>query len=575
VKTTHTSSVLPSRWSSAALLRRNPKLLSLDIFGFALRPAVLDHEDIHRLVASYLRRKTTFVIDDYLERRHRAEALASRRAANAGRTDLALSEITDQLAYVLGEVVGDGRAAARQAITTELELEQLVHLPNDEALELYRDAKAASIPVAFVGDSYLPRDLIAKMLQKAGYHDGRVLVSSHEGATKSSGRLYESLVERSGLAAERITNVGPDPVTDIARATAAGLTAVQVTAKRADVVHLFDLGLTERTGIDSLGLALAADRLGQVDPDVTPGDLGFYGAGPLGAGFAAWVGRLIDEQRPDHTVFGGPAGRLFRRLVTILRPDLPTTALHELESAAGSSPGPAAIDDFVERARVADGDRLLVVDVGWNGQTHEQIAGELQRRGHSVRIDGAYLGTLDAPGADEPVQVWAFDGRPDRPVAGSVAALVEVLAALVPPSEPWRARPNHVGDYRAIAPLIAEGIVAFAEQFQPWLRLDKHDVSAALAEPALRIVSSPTHAEAQLLGRYRSAGELGTAAVPLAVLPIDGEIARNPRIVEVAEATSIWQQGYQALARGDEQRSGSARRLRRGLRKALPRDQPS
>ena len=101
-------------------------------------------------------------------------------------------------------------AEIRQAaISIEIELLQALCRPNPDAIWLYDRAAERSIPVAFLADSYLPRDLIGRLLRRAGFRADHLLISSHEGVTKADG-LFDRLVRSVTVDPATMVHLGPE-----------------------------------------------------------------------------------------------------------------------------------------------------------------------------------------------------------------------------------------------------------------------------------------------------------------------------------------------------------------------------
>jgi len=467
---------------------------------------VLEPDDVHRLVASYLRDElgpTPRSSDDgYVTIRRLAEDRARVAAGEIGVGDVVgMPAVREQLIGLLGagRSGADGPRVASSAIRREIQLHDDLWQANPVAHRLYRDAIAAGIAVAFLADSPLPRDLVTRMLQRAGYGRGIVLVSSQEGVTKASGALYATLADRVGEDPDRITHLGPDVDADRVSAVAAGVRALPVVDERRSVMNQIVAGLVDRTGVDAVALALAADRLAAVDakPDLT--DVGYYAGGPLATGFCAWTGRVITETEPDHVFFCGPAGRLLRQVTTTIRPDLAAVSMHELDGTDDGPSASSAIVELADQIDVRDGDRALAVDLGWGAQPHRWLADGLAENGTRLSVSGAYLGLLEPRSPSEPVGVWALTGADDCLLTSTARQRVEVLSTLLPSLQAdFSANDSGSADSTARHQL-ATGVIQYAKDAAPWLAKLPDDSSRALAEPALRLVSSPSEAETELL----------------------------------------------------------------------------
>jgi hypothetical protein len=585
----------PSRLFSprrhAAILRRDVELLSLDVFGLALRRMVLHPDDVHLLVATAVTDDGRFLAD-YPSMRVEAE---ERARAEIG-PGVGIADIGDQLERLLTEVDPvDGAERARRAIRHELEIERLICRPDPDGVELVEEANQRDIPVAFVADSYLPRDLVARMLLAARYRPEDVLVSSHEGEVKASG-LLERLIRRTGVAAERTVHVGPDPGGGFVQVADTTIRDHTVASGRASVEDRLVLGMTERTGLDSIGLALAADRLSAQPEQTLPGDLGYVAGGPLVCGFAAWVVRAIVDDDPDHVVLHGPTVGILHRVALALRPELAGTRLHRFDpadrlsawSAAGASDpataGPGAdapdpgcarpepglddrLESFCRSIGVADGDRVLAIDLGWNRQDDTELVAAWDRLGERVEVSHLFLGCFDLPHEAESVRCWAFSPDHGHEVRDLAGQRIEILESLLGHEADDAERPR-VGLDDTTRSELEAGVLRFADDFQPWMRLGRYRTTAAMVEPALRLVIDPEPDEARTMAKVASRERDGDGArLPLVELPVrPNGSGREPAGHRPAAAGVVWHQGFQALAE-DDTRSPATRLPRRLTRR--------
>ncbi len=481
-------------------------MLSFDIFGFALEPTVLEADDIHRLVASHvgdsLEPSSGSPTAWWVAMRELAEERARAAAAESGTGVIGMPAVRQHLADVLGATdrAADGPGVARAAIRREIELHRAVWRANPIAHELYRDAVAAGIGIAFLADSPLPRDLVTRILHRAGFQRGEVLVSSQEGATKDAGDLFTTLAERVGVDCERIMHLGPDRRADGDRPTEAGLQIWPAGAARAEVVHRIATGLVERTGVDAMVLALAADRLAAAGSSPTVTDLGYYAAGPLATGFCWSVGRTMAATSPDHVLFCGPSGRLLRQVTSVLWPGLPTNRMHELGSIVDGQPAPARVTEIAERLGLRDGHRVLAVDLGWDDQPHRWLRDGILAQGTQVDVTAAYVGVQTALDEAAPATVWALTGADRCALTLAAHDRFGPLSALVPTLQ---TRLADVGsDSRALGPTghrLASGVIEFARDAAPLLATLPDELSPALIEPVLRLLDAPSTGERALL----------------------------------------------------------------------------
>lgn len=345
--------------------------MSLDVFGVALRPLVLEPSDHHLLVAEELAAYYPTLAPHYPRLRQQAEADAQARATIVGQGAVRLADIADQLRAQLAKLPNPGRgqeppvevpadveAVTRAAVAVELEGWQRLHPARADGLRLYHDARRRGLPVAFVTDSHLPRDLVARLLRQAGYGPGHLLVSSHEGVTKATG-LYLRLIELAGGDPSVVIHIGPDDDLDVAVPASLGLVPHQIVPPAASR-PLFPPRATIRPGgMDSIALAIAAND--EIDHP------GYRAGGPLVAGVASWVAAVAAAERATGLVVVGPraparslartldqlglAGAPVGRPVVVGPDPDPITALRP--SPGGAPAGPVLVVDLGlgERAR--------------------------------------------------------------------------------------------------------------------------------------------------------------------------------------------------------------------------------
>jgi len=535
-------------------------LVSLDIFGLALRRMILAPDDIHLLVDTFLQRHHNTKIEDYVELRHEAERRT--RVQLGSGVGVGVADIAVELERLLTERHErsslDPATVAGEAIRCELEIEQLICRRDPETAELYTEAVHRGIDVAFVADSTLPRDLVTRMLTDFHYRSDNVLVSSHEGRTLSTG-LLDVLLERTGTEARQAVHVGPDEETAVAGAAMSGVKGCLVPPPREQVEDQVVLGATKRTGLDSIGLALAADRLMKAGPNVTAADVGYYAAGPLVCGFATWVGQLIDDIDPDHVVFYGPTVGFISRLAIELKPELAGARLTRFDPSimppSDRSPGPATLLDqifgFCDKIGVGNDDHILAVDLGWNERKINGLGSAWDLVARHRKVSHAFVGSCDDQHPAESVHSWAFGPKCDNLISESANERPELFEALFSYAEggPGSALTQFPRQDREA---FENGIASYVTDFEPWVRLGGHVVSAAMAEPAIRLVRRPTYAEARVLADVPSkiSDDSGLRR-PLVDLPQQNGSTPTPQPTEIGASDAIWWQGYEALLAGD------------------------
>ncbi|MCP5033990.1 MAG: hypothetical protein GY939_19485 [Actinomycetia bacterium] len=566
----------------------------MDVFGVALHRAILAHDDIHRLVAADLAEANHGLVGRdlgqvYLSLRLEAEERARAEASSEGRHEVASANIADHLQDLVAStgLVDDPSDLVRRAITIELDLYQELSRANPEALWLHDLAVERDMQIAFVADSHLPRDLIARLIQGAQFRPDFLVVSSHEGLTKKTG-LFNRLARLCKVEPSAITHLGPDADLDVTIPATVGMRTFHYpSGPDRNSCSLIADDRSQRSGLDSIALGLASSRLDSIDPaTATPADIGYYAGGPLAAGFATWIGQIIADQCPTRVLFCGPAGQLVCHVTAFVNDQLSDGLLTVLPPPRDGYCPVTDLTDLGALIDVEDGDRVLVVDLGWTGMTHLLVDVALQAAEKTVEVTGAYLGLTNASPPAPGVLTWAVQlpetNTDDR---SCPPHLLQALLAGVPPAptaadivgaasddEPGETTGRRLGlGYKALRYQIEAGVREFIAELEPWLTFSRDRGTRTLIEPAHRIMTNPTHAEASVLGTYPLGTEPDGSPTLLATLPPLAQIAQDPSLIDTNAADSPWAAGYMALAAGTGHQTSSpiARRSKR-LRRRDP-----
>ncbi|MFV0526359.1 MAG: hypothetical protein ACK5RL_17890 [Acidimicrobiales bacterium] len=549
-------------------------VLSLDVFDVALRRMVIEPEDVHRLVGELITDGDAAFTLEYPELRLKAAEVTRARHGDGYRS----ADIADQLARALDErTPGSGAALARRAVQCELEIEQLLIRPDPGAIGLYRQALQAGIRTVFVADTPLPRDLVARMLAGARYRPDHLLVTSHEG--RDVGDLLDVVISQSHPVGNHTLHLATHPVRPAEppadqdpavtgtlpvvvleapppdgdgdgrpsrarpRRGPRGDVTVRVVpeARRAARRHLV-LGFTPRSGLDSIALALAADRMESTVSRTSLEDLGYTMGGPLVCGYAVWVAAEAVRRRVSHLVFHRPTSQLVGRVVELL-------GSPAVDAMTTSYPGERRLDGL----DVTPGTNLLTVDL-WSGAAWEGAPA-------GTTVGHVALGQLpdeSSPGFTEPPNTERRRGAPARPTtwafgwptpghpvfdpvaetAGRAVAVLELLAGIGPTTTERGQDPDLVLEK------LAAGIVQFAADLQPWVRLGSTLTTAAMIEPALRLADRPRPSEARLL-----------APAPTRA-PVSGRV--RP-LIDDDDAEPLWPAGQRLLSAAPTRRGPMAR----------------
>ena len=372
---------LAARLAAFADDRGGHAVLSCDVFDTAVMRRLARPEDVLLLAGLRLRAAGLICLDPaaFVPLRRAAEAAARAEAEAAGRDEPTLAAIHARLAAC--SVVTDARAAAR----VEFEAERAACV----AVPAVRDA-LAGFPgrVVFVSDTVLPGAWLAELLAGCGYPGPVVFTSADLGWSKHVGGLFPAVLERLGVDPASVVHLGDNPVSDVARARAAGLAAIHLPwtpppPETADIAALDPL----------VRLAHSRRRARATPP--APAET-FPPAGRFALlliGFALFVRAEARRLGTRRVAFLARDGHLPLLLLRRLASELDATYLHVSRAAvvvAAASAEAAAARRYLEAAGFsAPGPRLLV-DVGWRGSLQTALADLCDLAPGDVA--GAYLG---------------------------------------------------------------------------------------------------------------------------------------------------------------------------------------
>ncbi|MDR1817767.1 MAG: HAD family hydrolase [Puniceicoccales bacterium] len=118
----------------------------------------------------------------------------------------------------------------RVSLEIEERVELLCQYPNERAVEVLAEWRAAGKKLHVVSDFYMPRRSIARALEHFGLAHlfDNVFVSGDLGATKQDGSLYPLVLGRLGVRARDAFMFGDNHRCDVLNARAAGIAAVQI-----------------------------------------------------------------------------------------------------------------------------------------------------------------------------------------------------------------------------------------------------------------------------------------------------------------------------------------------------------
>ena len=191
-------------------------VVSFDIFDTLIKRNLKCPEDIFDLVEQHYNLKHSHPIENFKSNRIIAEQIARKSCL---KEEVTLKEIYCQLDY----------PCKNELMALECEIEVAVSIPNYCIKSIYRDCLKHHKAICFTSDMYLPIETVKRILQKNGYNQyDRLLLSSHENATKRTGNLFRKIVTEFDISPQRIVHIGDSPRNDYLASKRIGLRAVLI-----------------------------------------------------------------------------------------------------------------------------------------------------------------------------------------------------------------------------------------------------------------------------------------------------------------------------------------------------------
>jgi len=217
---------------------KNIKVISFDIFDTAVFRETFRPKDIFDIVESKYG-------NNFKEIRMQAENLA--REKNAGECTLdgvyeilekiypchpeqsegsiPLSILTKNVAWTDSSASPQNdkkRLELNEIKNYEIELELKHSRQNKEIFDFYNSIKDKH-KVVFISDMYLSKDILKTMLKNAGYGDYPIYLSGELGINKTTGELFDYVIQDLGIKTEELLHIGDNYRSDVLSASKRGI----------------------------------------------------------------------------------------------------------------------------------------------------------------------------------------------------------------------------------------------------------------------------------------------------------------------------------------------------------------
>lgn len=285
----------------------NHDVISFDIFDTLLLRAYTQPEDLFYHLEQLNNE------EEFAPKRIFADRLARQR--NPQCEEININQIYD--------VLGSRYAYLKQQ---ELDMEEAVLTTNPEMLEVYNYAKQQGKKVIIASDMYLPLPFIKKILEKNGFNGYyKIYLSSYFNKRKSTGALYQHILQDLKIAPNRILHVGDNHHSDIEVALSLGFS----TFYYEKIMNRFfqinqKAGVFYQKNVHNIGASIILSLSAIKSLSCTNNywkNLGYNYAGPIMYGFAQWLHQNFKEKGIKDALFVARDGYTLKEIFDLLKDD--------------------------------------------------------------------------------------------------------------------------------------------------------------------------------------------------------------------------------------------------------------
>lgn len=325
-------------------------IVSFDIFDTLLLRPYIDPQEIWKVLEEHSGQK------GFAQARKDADARTYKLSSEQNR------ETTIEEAY-------DLIPQHRHLIQKEIELERKVLCANQEMLRLWNDLGKQGKRRVIVSDMYLPADFIQSVLRENGFDgwDGFYLSRDYN-ARKTTGRLFEIMLEKEGVKPCDVLHIGDNEWSDVKMAEKVGINT-QYYKKIAQL--FFEICPFARKIDGRLAGALALgwhNYFNKDDKEATYWNrLGFTMGGVLGYLYMSWIVDTAKKLGKTRLMFVARDGDVWKKICNELYPEIETEYIYAPRMVSVAVLGAIGSDS------IAIKDRQRYIDEKLQGVDTEKI----------------------------------------------------------------------------------------------------------------------------------------------------------------------------------------------------------
>lgn len=312
---------------------KDTKIVSFDIFDTLITRPFLYPKDLFTFLNDDYRNLSNNLSIDFSRIREDAEVLARTEAHKKGKEEVTL----DRIYKIIQEEYSISKDIIQILKQKEMELELRFCKRRETAYSIYKLCKYMGKKIICTSDMYLPLDTIKQILNKNGYTQiDKIYLSSEIMKTKSTGNLYEYVIEQENIEPANIIHIGDNYKSDFEIAKSKEIKAIYF-PKATDI--MLDKNVTNnlsqmliksmpfwkdnQTSMNFMGIrtmiAMAGNKYfdnpfrpfnKESDFNIDPFLIGYYAVGSYLFGVTDWLLRESQDKEYKNMVFMARDGYL-------------------------------------------------------------------------------------------------------------------------------------------------------------------------------------------------------------------------------------------------------------------------
>ena len=203
-------------------------------------------------------------------------------------------------------------------IECDIEVENCVG--NKIMIDILTKCQELGKKIVITTDMYLPRIVFERILNKIGVRYDYLFISSEEGETKRTGKLFPIVLGKLGIKASQLLHIGDDPNNDIYQARRNGINAIERIESTNMTLPYLKFSNKNNPINDHLYYFL---KRGFRNPDRSEltYKVGYTVVGPFLWDFCKWLHRMKSELHLDRLLFVAREGFLIKKCYNCMYPD--------------------------------------------------------------------------------------------------------------------------------------------------------------------------------------------------------------------------------------------------------------